>query len=201
MIYVVDHDRVIGAITVADEIRPESRAAIEALHQRGKRVVLITGDAQQVADAIAADLGIDEVFAEVLPADKDATVAALQQRGLRVAMIGDGVNDAPALAHADVGIAIGAGTDVAIESAGVVLVSDDPRRDRRDRPLHRQLPEDGPEPGMGNRIQPRRDPDRGRRPRLRRNHHPACSCRHRDVVVDDHRRRQRPTPPPTRPPT
>ena len=127
VIYVVDRDRVVGAITVADEIRPESRAAIDALHQRGKRVVLITGDAQQVADAIAADLGIDEVFAEVLPADKDAAVAALQQRGLRVAMIGDGVNDAPALARADVGIAIGAGTDVAIESAGVVLVSDDPR--------------------------------------------------------------------------
>jgi len=127
VIYVVDGDDVIGAITVADEIRPESRAAIESLHQRGSRVLLITGDAQQVADAIAADLGIDEVFAEVLPADKDATVASLQQRGLRVAMVGDGVNDAPALARADVGIAIGAGTDVAIESAGVVLVSDDPR--------------------------------------------------------------------------
>ena len=127
VIYVIDGDDVIGAITVADEIRPESRAAIESLHERGTRVLLITGDAQQVADAIAADLGIDEVFAEVLPADKDATVAALQQRGLRVAMVGDGVNDAPALARADVGIAIGAGTDVAIESAGVVLVSDDPR--------------------------------------------------------------------------
>ena len=127
VIYVLDGDDVIGAITVADEIRPESRASIESLHERGTRVVLVTGDAQQVADAIAADLGIDEVFAEVLPADKDATVAALQARGLRVAMVGDGVNDAPALARADVGIAIGAGTDVAIESARVVLVSDDPR--------------------------------------------------------------------------
>ncbi len=127
VIYVVNGDHVVGAITVADEIRPESAAAVEALHQRGKRVALITGDAQQVADAIAADLGIDEVFAEVLPADKDAAVVALQRRGLRVAMVGDGVNDAPALARADVGIAIGAGTDVAIESAGVVLVSDDPR--------------------------------------------------------------------------
>jgi P-type Cu2+ transporter len=127
VIYVIEADRLIGAITVADQIRPESRAAIDELHARGKRVAMITGDAQQVADAIAADLGIDEVFAEVLPADKDTAVATLQSRGLRVAMVGDGVNDAPALARADVGIAIGAGTDVAIESAGVVLVSDDPR--------------------------------------------------------------------------
>ena len=88
---------------------------------------MITGDAQQVADAVAAELDIDEVFAEVLPEDKDAKVAELQQRGLTVAMVGDGVNDAPALARADVGIAIGAGTDVAIESAGIVLASDDPR--------------------------------------------------------------------------
>jgi Cu2+-exporting ATPase len=88
---------------------------------------MITGDARQVADAVAGTLGVDEVFAEVLPEDKDAAVADLQRRGLRVAMVGDGVNDAPALARADVGIAIGAGTDVAIESAGVVLASDDPR--------------------------------------------------------------------------
>jgi Cu2+-exporting ATPase len=88
---------------------------------------MITGDARQVAEAVAAELGVDEVFAEVLPEDKDAAVADLQRRGLSVAMVGDGVNDAPALARADVGVAIGAGTDVAIESAGVVLASDDPR--------------------------------------------------------------------------
>ena len=90
-------------------------------------MVMITGDARQVAEAVAAELGVDEVFAEVLPEDKDAAVADLQRRGLSVAMVGDGVNDAPALARADVGVAIGAGTDVAIESAGVVLASDDPR--------------------------------------------------------------------------
>jgi Cu2+-exporting ATPase len=88
---------------------------------------MITGDAHQVADAVGAELGVDEVMAEVLPEDKDAKVAELQARGLSVAMVGDGVNDAPALARADVGLAIGAGTDVAIESAGVVLASSDPR--------------------------------------------------------------------------
>ncbi len=127
VLWVVVDDQVVGALTLADEIRPESRDAVEALHQRGATVVLITGDARQVADGVAAELGIDEVFADVLPEDKDAKVAELQNRGLRVAMVGDGVNDAPALARADVGIAIGAGTDVAIESAGVVLASSDPR--------------------------------------------------------------------------
>jgi Cu2+-exporting ATPase len=120
-------DKVLGALALEDAVRPESPQAVAGLHRLGKRVVMITGDARQVADAVAADLGVDEVLAEVLPEDKDAAVAGLQRRGLRVAMVGDGVNDAPALARADVGIAIGAGTDVAIETAGVVLASDDPR--------------------------------------------------------------------------
>ncbi len=119
--------RVIGMVALEDEIRPESLDAVRALHAERIRVVMITGDARQVAEAVADDLGVDEVVAEVLPEDKDAAVGDLQGRGLVVAMVGDGVNDAPALARADVGIAIGAGTDVAIESAGVVLASDDPR--------------------------------------------------------------------------
>jgi len=119
--------RIIGAITLEDQVRAEARAAVEGLHQLGRRVLMVTGDARQVADSVAAGLGIDEVFAEVRPEDKDHVVADLQARGLSVAMVGDGVNDAPALARADVGIAIGAGTDVAIESAGVVLASSDPR--------------------------------------------------------------------------
>jgi len=127
VLYVIRDDKIVGAVALEDAVRPESRQAVEELHRLGKRVVMITGDARQVADAVAGTLGVDEVFAEVLPQDKDAAVADLQRRGLRVAMVGDGVNDAPALARADVGIAIGAGTDVAIESAGVVLASDDPR--------------------------------------------------------------------------
>lgn len=97
------------------------------LQAAGVRVVMITGDARSVADSVGAEPGVDEVFAEVLPTDKNAAVAQLQHRGLRVTMVGDGVNDAPALARADVGIAIGAGTDVAVRAAGVVLASDDPR--------------------------------------------------------------------------
>jgi Cu2+-exporting ATPase len=126
VLYVVADGAVLGAIALADELRPTARAAVDALHRRGIRVVMVTGDARPVADAVAAELGIDEVFAEVLPADKDAKVTELTARGRRVAVVGDGVNDAPALARADVGIAIGAGTDVAVASAGVVLASDDP---------------------------------------------------------------------------
>ncbi|WP_051973264.1 heavy metal translocating P-type ATPase [Cryobacterium sp. MLB-32] len=127
VLHVLDGDRVIGAIALADEVREESRQAVDALHALGIQVVMITGDAEAVAQSVAAELGIDRVFAGVHPDDKAAKVAELQAEGRTVAMVGDGVNDAPALAQADVGIAIGAGTDVAIASAGVILVSDDPR--------------------------------------------------------------------------
>jgi P-type Cu2+ transporter len=127
VLYVVRHGAVVGALALEDQVRPEAREAVERLHALGIRVAMITGDARQVADVVAADLGIDEVFAEVLAEDKERHVRELQEGGHRVCMVGDGVNDAPALARADVGIAIGAGTDVAIESAGVILASDDPR--------------------------------------------------------------------------
>jgi Cu2+-exporting ATPase len=126
-LHVVVDGRVVGAIAVEDEIRPESKEAVDALHALGIRVAMITGDSQAVADSVARRLGIDEVAAQVLPADKAAAVKRFQEGGRKVAMVGDGVNDAPALATADVGIAIGAGTDVAVESAGIVLVRNDPR--------------------------------------------------------------------------
>jgi Cu2+-exporting ATPase len=127
VLHVIVDGAVAGAIAAEDEIRPESAEAVEALHRLGVRVAMITGDAQAVAESVARRLGIDEVAAQVLPADKAAAVAKFQARGRKVAMVGDGVNDAPALAQADVGIAIGAGTDVAVESAGIVLVRSDPR--------------------------------------------------------------------------
>ncbi|WP_423494577.1 heavy metal translocating P-type ATPase [Microbacterium esteraromaticum] len=127
ILHVVRDGEVIGGLKLADEIRAESRQAVEALHARGVEVVMITGDAEAVANAVGRELGIDRVFAGVRPEDKAAKVAELQREGKKVAMVGDGVNDAPALAQADVGIAIGAGTDVAIASAGVILASDDPR--------------------------------------------------------------------------
>jgi len=127
VLHVLIDGKVAGAVALADEIREESREAVEALHQLGIRVVMITGDAEPVARTVAADLGIDQVFAQVRPEDKSDKVLELQHQGRIVAMVGDGVNDAPALAQADVGIAIGAGTDVAIGSAHVILVSDDPR--------------------------------------------------------------------------
>ena len=127
VLHVVVDGEVTGSFALEDAVRPESREAIDELHRRDIRVVMITGDSRAVADHVAEQLDIDEVRAEVLPDDKDDTVTELQERGAIVAMVGDGVNDAPALARADVGIAIGAGTDVAIESAGVVLASSDPR--------------------------------------------------------------------------
>jgi Cu2+-exporting ATPase len=127
ILHVLLDNAVIGALALADEVREESRQAVDALHELGIQVVMITGDAQTVAESVAAQLGIDRVFAGVRPEDKAAEVAQLQDEGLKVAMVGDGVNDAPALAQADVGIAIGAGTDVAIASAGVILASSDPR--------------------------------------------------------------------------
>ncbi|TLP93060.1 heavy metal translocating P-type ATPase [Nesterenkonia salmonea] len=127
ILHVLADGDVIGALRLADEIRPESHDAVDALHAQNVQVVMITGDAAAVAETVAADIGIDRVFAGVLPEDKSAKVAELQEEGRKVAMVGDGVNDAPALAQADVGIAIGAGTDVAIGSAGVILASSDPR--------------------------------------------------------------------------
>jgi P-type Cu2+ transporter len=127
VLYVIVDDRVIGTLAVEDEIRPESAEAVKELHDLGVRVAMITGDSQAVANSVAKRIGIDEVAAQVLPADKASAVARFQAGGKKVAMVGDGVNDAPALATADVGIAIGAGTDVAVESAGIVLVRSDPR--------------------------------------------------------------------------
>ena len=124
---VLEGNDVIGAIALEDDIRPEAAEAVRELNRIGIRTIMVTGDARSVAEAVGSDLEITEVFAEVLPEDKSRTVAELQERGLRVAMVGDGVNDAPALAQADVGVAIGSGTDVAIESAGVVLARNDPR--------------------------------------------------------------------------
>jgi Cu2+-exporting ATPase len=127
VLYVVRDGAVIGVLAVEDEIRPESADAVKALHELGVRVAMITGDSQAVAVSVAKRLGIDDVAAQVLPADKAYAVERFRTENKTVAMVGDGVNDAPALATADVGIAIGAGTDVAVESAGIVLVRSDPR--------------------------------------------------------------------------
>lgn len=127
VIYTIEGDRVLAAFAVADAVRPESKEAVRRLQELGIEVVMMTGDAQAVADAVAHDLGIGTVFAQVLPEDKAARIEGLQRQGKRVAMVGDGVNDAPALVTADVGIAIGAGTDVAVEAGDVVLVRSDPR--------------------------------------------------------------------------
>lgn len=127
VVYVVEEKTILGAIMLADVVRDESKAAVEQLHSMGKRVAMLTGDSKGVAAWVSDELGITEYFAEVLPEHKAETVKKLQADGSRVAMVGDGVNDAPALTQANIGIAIGAGTDVAIESAGIVLASSDPR--------------------------------------------------------------------------
>jgi Cu2+-exporting ATPase len=127
VIYIIQDKKVSGAIMLADVIRDESKEAVSVLKDAGKRVAMLTGDARPVAEWVAKELGIEEYFAEVLPERKAETVKNLQGDGSRVAMVGDGVNDAPALVQADIGIAIGAGTDVAIEAAGIVLVGNDPR--------------------------------------------------------------------------
>jgi Cu2+-exporting ATPase len=126
VVYMVVENQVVAAFALADVVRQESKQAIQRLHEMGIEVAMLTGDSQHVADAVARELGIDTVFAEVLPEDKDKKVAELQKQGKKVAMVGDGVNDAPALTRADIGIAIGSGTDVAIESAGIILVQSNP---------------------------------------------------------------------------
>jgi Cu2+-exporting ATPase len=126
VIYLLSDGRVVGAFALADVIRPESRKAVQELHNMGIEVAMLTGDSEDVARAVAGELDIDVYFAEVLPEDKDKKVTELQRQGKRVAMVGDGVNDAPALTRADLGIAIGSGTDVAVESAGVILVQSNP---------------------------------------------------------------------------
>src|SRR3989344_5136112 len=127
VIFVVKEKQLLGAMALADIIREESREAINALKQLGVRTSMITGDSEDVAKWVSQELGIDEYFARILPHQKSEKVKELQKRNLKVAMVGDGINDAPALTQADLGIAIGAGTNVAIESAGIILVRNDPR--------------------------------------------------------------------------
>lgn len=127
VVFVLEDDRPIGAIALADIVREVSREAIQRLKAMDIRCMMLTGDAEAVAKTVAAELGLDDYFAEVLPHQKAEKIREVKARGLRVAMVGDGVNDAPALVEADLGIAIGAGTDVAIESADIVLVKSDPR--------------------------------------------------------------------------
>jgi Cu2+-exporting ATPase len=126
VIHLVQDDQMLASFALADVVRSESKQAIDRLHEMGIGVAMLTGDSEAVAKAVAGELGIDQVFAEVLPEHKDQKVSALQAQGRKVAMVGDGVNDAPALTRADVGIAIGSGTDVAIESAGIILVRSNP---------------------------------------------------------------------------
>src|SRR5439155_20600933 len=126
VVYLIENRTPVAAFALADVIRPESKPAVDQLHARGIQVAMLTGDSEAVARAVAQELGIDQYFAEVLPEHKDSQIAELQRQGKRVATVGDGINDAPALARADIGMAIGSGTDVAIESAGIILVKSNP---------------------------------------------------------------------------
>ncbi|HEY4717928.1 MAG TPA: HAD-IC family P-type ATPase, partial [Anaerolineales bacterium] len=126
VVYLISGSKIVAALGLADVIRPESAEVVRRLQKSGVEVAMITGDSRAVAEAVAAELGIQRVFAEVLPEDKDKKIMELQREGKRVAMVGDGINDAPALARAEVGIAIGSGTDVAVESAGIILVNSNP---------------------------------------------------------------------------
>jgi Cu2+-exporting ATPase len=126
VVYLVGQEKALAGFALADVVRPASKEAVRRLQEMGVEVVMLTGDSRAVAGAVAAELGIQTYFAEVLPEHKDQKVTDLQAQGKRVAMVGDGINDAPALVRADVGIAIGSGTDVAVDSAGIILVRNNP---------------------------------------------------------------------------
>ena len=195
-LYAAIDGKLAAVIAVADPLKETTPAAIRALHELGLKVAMITGDNRRTAEAIARRLGIDEVVAEVLPDGKVEAVKRLKSGGRVVAFVGDGINDAPALAEADVGIAIGTGTDVAIESADVVLMSGDLRNvPNAIAHLAGDDPQHPAEPVLGLRLQRRADPGRRRRalPRLR---HPAVADlrRRRDGAVERLRARQRAAP-------
>jgi P-type Cu2+ transporter len=187
VVYLTAQKKIIAAIAIADVIRPESKQAVDELKHMGIEVAMLTGDSESVAKAVAYQLGIKRVFAEVLPEHKDQKVMELQKLGKRVAMVGDGVNDAPALTRADVGIAIGGGTDVAIESAGLILVNSNPLgcgQDLQTQP--RQLSQDDSKLVVGGRLQHRRHSACGRRPRPLG--HSALTCHRRGTNVCQHNR-------------
>ena len=193
VLYLVRGDEIIGALELEDEVRPEARDAVADLQHMGVKVAMITGDARPVAEAVANDLGIDEVFAEVLPEDKDQAVADLQQRGLSVAMVGDGVNDAPPWPVPTSGWRSAPG--LTSPSSPPASCSRPATRARRwgDPPVPGQLPQDDREPGLGGGLQRRGDPARRRRPGLGRPHPVARRRRDLDEPVDDRRRPQCPT--------